>query len=158
MTGPYAYTPYIWPSFFTLVFLIALSVYGWRRRSMPGALPFAIGSLLAALWAAGSLMEVAAVDVECKIFWFKFQGAWQLPATTAITCFVLEYAWPGRWLTRRNLALLSIPCLLALGLILTDDLHHLVWRGLVYDGKVIPLRALGNWFFVVYGYGLTRSP
>jgi len=135
MTGSYRYTPAIWPSAFTVLLLVTLSAYAWRRRSVPGALVFAIDCLIAAPWAAGSVMELAAVDVECKIFWFKFQGVWQLPAATAITCFVLEYAKPGRWLTRRNLALLSIPCLLALGLALTNDLHHLLWRGFVYDGR-----------------------
>ena len=134
--------------------VIALSVYSGRRRSVPGALPFAIGSLFAAFWASGSVMEVAAVEVQTKIFWFKFQGVWQLPTATATTCFILDYAWPGRWLTRRNLVLLSIPCLLLFGMILTDDLHHLTWRRFVYDGTVIPLRGPGNWMLFAYGYAL----
>src|SRR5512136_2049796 len=154
MSWPYAYTPAIWPSVFTVLLLVALSVYAWPRRSVPGALVFAVACLIAAPWAAGSVMELAAVDVESKIFWFQFQAVWQLPAATASTCFVLEYAWPGRWLTRRNLALLSIPQLLLLGLILTNDLHHLVWRGFAYEGKVTSLRGLGNWLLLAYGYGL----
>ena len=154
MTIKYAYTPEIWPSVFTVLLLIALAVYSGRRRSVPGALPFMIAGLFAAAWAAGSVMEVAAVDLQTKITWFKFQGACQLPAATAITCFALEYAWPGRWLTRRNLVLLSIPCVLAVGIILTNDLHHLAWRGFAFDGTIIPLRGPANWFFFVYGYGL----
>jgi PAS domain S-box-containing protein len=154
MSWPYAYTPAIWPSVLTVLLLVALSVYAWQRRGVPGALVFAVVCLIAAPWAAGSVMELAAVDVECKIFWLKFQGAWQLPAATASACFVLEYAWPGRWLTRRNLALVSIPPLLVLAMILTDDLHHLMWRGFAYNGTVIPLRGLGNWMFVAYAYGL----
>ncbi len=154
MSSNYAYTPTIWPSVFTVLLLIALSLYSGRRRSVPGALPFAIGSLFAALWAFGSVMEVAAVEVQTKIFWFKFQGVWQLPTATATTCFILDYAWPGRWLTRRNLVLLSIPCMLSLGLILTDDLHHLTWRRFDYDGTVIPLRGPGNWMLFAYGYVL----
>ena len=92
MDSHYAYTPHIWPSFLTVLLLIALAVYSGRRRSVPGALPFTIGCLFAALWAAGSMMEAAAVEVQTKIFWVKFQGAWILPVVTAITCFVLEYA------------------------------------------------------------------
>jgi len=94
ITWNYAYTPYIWPSVFTVLLLIALAVYSWHRRSMPGALPFMIGCLFVALWAAGSDME---------------------------------YAWSGRWLTCRNLTLLAIAPLWTLGLILTNDLHHLAW-------------------------------
>ncbi len=154
MTWNYAYTPGIWPSFLTVLLLIPLSIYSWRRRSVPGALPFSMGCMFAALWAAGSVMELVSVDAATKVFWFKFQGAWRLPAITAITCFVLEYAWPGRWLTRRNLALLSIPLLLAWGLILTNNLHHLAWRGFAYEGKVVPLRGPVNWLFFAYGYAL----
>jgi PAS domain S-box-containing protein len=154
MDSHYAYTPHIWPSFLTVLLLIVLAVYSGRRRSVPGALPFAIASLFAALWAGGSMMEAAAVEVQTKIFWVKFQGAWILPVVTAITCFVLEYAWPGRWLTRRNVVLLSIPCLLALGVVLTNDLYHLGWLGFAYDGNVIPLRGPGHWMFLAYGYGL----
>ena len=155
MTMSYAYTPSIWPSVFTFLLLIALAVYSGRRRNVPGALPFAIGSLFGALWVAGSIMEAAAVDMETKIFWFKVQGVCQLPAVTAITCSILEYAWPGRWLTRRNLILLSIPCLLALVLALTDNLHHLIWRGFEYEGRITPIRGPANWMFFFYAYGLT---
>ena len=151
-----AYTPTIWPSFFTALLLSALSVYAWRRRAVPSALFFLGGCLLAALWAAGSVMEYAAVDVAAKIFWFKFQTIWQLPATTAITCFVLEYTWPGRWLTRRNLAVLSIPPLTVAVLILTDNVHHLMWLGFASDGSsVTPLRASLGSIFLVYSYGLS---
>jgi signal transduction histidine kinase len=106
------------------------------------------------LWVGGSAAQIAAVDLPAKIFWFKFQGVCQLPTITAITCFLLEFAWPGRYLTRRNLILLSIPCLLFLGMVLTNSYFHLAWHGFTYDGLVVPNRAVGNWIFVAYGYGL----
>jgi PAS domain S-box-containing protein len=155
MAWDYAYSPYIWSSIFSVLLLIALSIYSGRRRSVPGALPFTISCLFAAAWAVGSAMEIAAVDVQTKISWVKFQGACQIPIATAITCFTLEYAWPGRWLTRRNLALLSIAPLLFVGLLLTDDLHHLVWRGYSFDGTVVPQFGPVAWFFIVYALGLS---
>jgi len=121
---------------------------------VPGALPFAIGSVFTALWAVGSVMEYAAIDLEVKLTWVKFQAVWQLPATTAITCFILEFAWPGRWLTRRNLILLFIIPLLNVVAMLTDDLHHVEWLGFGLDGSVIPLYGPGSWFFLAYIYGL----
>jgi signal transduction histidine kinase len=154
MSGSYAYTPPIWPSFLTVLLLVALAIFSWRRHAVPGARVFAVSCLLAVPWAAGSVMEAVAVDAADKIFWFKFQSVWQIPVATALTCFVLEYAWPGRWLTRRNLALLSIPPLLLLGLALTNDLHHLLWRGFMVDGTVIPLRGPANWACFAYGYGM----
>lgn len=154
MSFPYAYTPQIWPPIFTALVLIALAVYSFHRRSVPGALPFTIAILFGALWMVGISLEVAAVATVTKIFWFEFQAAWLLPIATAVTCFLLEYASPGRWLTRRNLTLLSIPCLLYIGMILTNNLHHLAWQGFLVDHEVTALNGLGNWVFLVYSYGL----
>jgi signal transduction histidine kinase len=155
MIESYSYTPSIWPSVLTAVLLIILAVYAWRRRSVPGALPFTIGCLFAALWAAGAVLEIAAVELQTKIFWYEMQGAMILPTATASICFVLEYAWPGRWLNRKTLILLSIPCLLALGMILTNNRFHLSWRGFEYDGALVPVRGSGNWLFMAYGYALS---
>jgi signal transduction histidine kinase len=119
---------------------------------VPGAQPFAIACLFTVLWLAGATAESAAVAVPAKIAWYNFQALWQLPTVTAMTCFALEYA--GRRLTRRNVILLSIPPLLALLLLLTNDLHHLAWLGFTYDGSVEPLRGMGNWILLVYGWSL----
>ncbi len=148
-----AYTPYIWPSLLAVLLMLAMALYSARRRNVPGVMPFMIGSLLGALWAGGSVLEIAAVDPATKIFWVKFEASWQLPAVTAVTCFALEYARPGRWLTRRNLALLSIAPLLLLGFIWTDDRNHLMWRGFVIDGTVIPQLGLVGWIAVIYSFG-----
>ncbi|MCB9419300.1 MAG: PAS domain-containing protein [Ardenticatenaceae bacterium] len=108
MTWHYTYTSGIWPPFLVTLFLFALSGYSWRRRSVPGALSFAVGSLFAALWVAGVVLEVAAVDTADQHFWLQFQLLWQFPATIAITGFILEYIWPGRWLSRRNIILFAL--------------------------------------------------
>jgi signal transduction histidine kinase len=113
MSGGYAYTPSIWPTACTIIFLIGLAVYAARRRSVPGAQPFVMACLFSLLIATSLLMTYLAVDPETKIFWFRLVAALLLPSSTAITCFVLEYAWPGRWLTRRTLILLSILPLLS---------------------------------------------
>jgi len=70
MTGDYAYTPQVWPSLLTVLLLVALAIYSWRRRTVPGARVFAVTCLIAVPWVAGAVMEVAAVDAADKIFWF----------------------------------------------------------------------------------------
>jgi hypothetical protein len=146
----YVYSSQIWPSLITFLILPALAAYAWSRRGVPGALPFAIGSLLAALWAGGSVMEYAAVGLADKIMWVKVQAVWQMPAITAITCFSLEYAWPGCWLTRRNLAWLALAPLLVLAMTLCNNRWHLMWSGFGFDGAVVPVRA-------VNAYGTTYA-
>ncbi len=154
MDWDFAYTPYIWPSLCAALLMLAMALYSERRRTMPGVMPFMIGSLLGVLWAAGSVMEFASPDPATKIFWVRFEASWQLPAATTITCFALEYAGPGRWLTRRNLALLSIAPLLLLGFIWTDARYHLMWRGFSIDGTVSPLLGPVGWLAVIYSFVL----
>ncbi len=155
MTWDYAYTPRIWPSVLVALLLSGLSVYTWRRRTVRSATVFGTGCLLAALWVGGSALEEAAADAAAKVFWLKFQGVWQLPTTTAMTCFVLEYVWPGRWLTTRNLALLSVPPVLSAVLMLTNRWHHLMWLGFAFDGTLVPLRGAGAWASIAYSYGVS---
>ena len=154
MSQGYAYTPRIWSSAITTFLLVVLCAYSVRRRRVPGALPFAVACLFGVLWTAGAAMEQAATDVGTKIFWVKFQTLWHLPAGTAVTCFLLEHTWPGRCLTRRNVALVSVPSLLVLLAVSTDDLHHLFWRGFRFDGAVIPLPGPANWATVAVIYAL----
>ncbi len=129
MIWNYAYTPHFWPSAITALFLLALAAYSWRRRSVPGAIPLLIGCLFAVAWAVGSALDYAAVDMAAKINWAKLQSCVQAPIVVATTCFILEYAWPGRWLTRRNMLILMIMPVAFLGFAMTNDFHHLAWAG-----------------------------
>lgn len=155
MSLHYAYTPQIWPPILMAGLMVALSVFCGRRRSVPGATALMVASLLAAAWAAGSFMEYAAVDLPDKIILFKVQAAVDVSIAIAITCFILEYAWPGRWLTRRNLFLFASPGLLWVVLILTDDLHHLIWTCFSFaSGSIQPQFGPGSWLFLAYSFGL----
>jgi signal transduction histidine kinase len=154
MLGSYQYNPALWPSAFTVILLTVLAVYAWRRRKLPGALPFAVYCLFGVLFLGAKVIEFLAVDFETKIFWFDFEYVWWLPGTTALTCFVLEYAWPGRWVTRRNLVLLSIVPLFSLALDFSNNIHNLSFRGYGFQGDVIPLYGPAGWAFVVYNLGL----
>jgi signal transduction histidine kinase len=154
MNWHYVYTPAIWPSVFTIILLTVLAVFAWRSRNVAGALPFVTYCLLGVLFLGAKVIEFLAVDFETKIFWFNLEYPWWLPGTTALTCFVLEYAWPGRWVTRRTLTLLSIVPLLALSLLFTNDFHHLLFRAYEFTGDVVPLYGPAGWVFVFYNLGL----
>jgi signal transduction histidine kinase len=81
-----------------------------------------------------------------------FRSAWALPTATARLWFALEYARLDRWLTRRNLALLSISPLVGLLLIFTNQTHHLVWQSILFKGSLAPQIGIGGQIMVGYGY------
>ncbi len=133
------YTPYNWPAIALVVFLAVLAIYGWRRRSVPGALPFVALMICGIMWALDSALEYASKDLGTKVLWAEFQSVWQVPTTAAGLWFALEYADLRRWLVRRNFVLLAAPSLLWLLLALTNNTHHLLWSGFSVEG-VIHLR------------------
>jgi PAS domain S-box-containing protein len=106
--------------------------------------------MLGVLWSVGSILEFAAVDIDLKIFWRKFQVIFQLPSATAITCFLLEYAQPKRWLTRRNLILLASVPLLAALVIITNPIHNLFWEGFDFDGGLVSNAGPLMPYFIAY--------
>jgi PAS domain S-box-containing protein len=151
----YVYTPTLWLPLGAAVLVAALGLYGWRHRAARGAKPFAALSLFAGLWLVGIALGGSAVAPATKIAWWKFQGAWQIPAATAGACFALECLSRERWLTRRRLGLLALPALLFLGLMVTSD-AQLIWRRLEVgaDGSVAPAYALPGAILVAYGLSL----
>jgi PAS domain S-box-containing protein len=155
MANAYTYTPAIWPPLAGVIFLAAIGLYCWRRRSVPAALPLLAVSLFSTLFLLGIVLEAAAVAPATKIAWFRFQSVWRAPSVTAGLCFVLEYAYPGRWLSRRNLVLLSIPALLDMFLVVVND-SQLMWRRLQIgpDGSVAAYLTPAGVIMAAYGVGL----
>jgi PAS domain S-box-containing protein len=150
----YAYTPTIWPSIFTITLLTVLAVYSWRRRNLPGAWCLIIYCLFGMCYLTAKVVEYLAVDFATKVFWFNLEYPWWMPGTTALTCFVLEYSWPGRWVTRRNVALLSIIPLLGWVLLFTNDFHNLAFSGYGFSEDIDALYGPVGWSFLVYNLGL----
>ena len=151
MSFAYSYNTDIWPALITLALTIFLGAYSWRRRHIPAAKPFTAACLLGGLWTLGVILELSAVDFSTQVFWLKFQAIWQLSVTAIITCFVLQYAGLGRWLTRRNGALLFLLPLLCVLLMVTNDSHHLIWTGFRMNGHVTVSSGKLLWVFISYG-------
>ena len=150
MNGSYAYTTELWPALIAFVLSISLGVYSWHRRHMPAARPFAVAGFLCGFWTAGLILELSAVEFSTQVFWVKFQAVWQLPVAAVMTCFVLEYAGLGRWLTRRIYVLLFLVPLLSVLFTVANDFHHLIWTGFRLDGDVIPSHGRLYWVFNSY--------
>ena len=145
----------IWPPLGAAVFMAAIGLYAWRRRDVPGAKPFVAISVFAILWLLGIILEAARRPACDETRLVQVPDRLMVAAVAPVTCFVLDYAYPGRWLTRRNLVLLCFPPLLFLLLMVTDD-SQLIWRRLEVgpDGSVVANYAPAGAILVAYGLGL----
>jgi len=154
--GPYAYTPHIWPPLAAAGLLAALAGYSWQHRDdLPAALLLAIATLSAAIMMLLTACQVAAVAPAAILAWYQARGVAVLVTVTTIMCFVLEYVSPGRWLTRRNLAILALPILLY-SLVLVVLGPHVYWRRLEVapEGSILMSPGVGSVIATAYGLGL----
>ncbi len=149
------YSPSIWPVLASMLFISALVVFCWRRRSVPGAVSLAVAMALFLPWTIGELLELTAVDTATALFWHKFQALWPLPVLTGMLCFALQFANLDHWLSRRNLALLSIPPIAAAVAMLLNPTHHLIWSRVDGGDPGLPLTGVGRW--VLYGYAVALA-
>ena len=155
MSSSYVYSPNIVPSLLAALVVIVLAIYSIYNRRVPGAVPFAAACLFALLWSLGMVFESAAIDLGTKIFWRRFSVMWQLPSATAITCFLLEYARPKRWLSLWNLFLLSFIPLLTMITIITNSVHHLFWEAFFIENGLVVVHGPLTPYFFSYSYFLT---
>ena len=119
---------------------------------MPAAKSFAVACIFGGLWALGVIGEISATELANKVLWIKFQALWKVPVTTAITCFVLQYAGLGHRLTTRTYVILVLMALVSTLLSATNDFHHLIWTGFQVKQRIIMSPTRLHWFFHSYIY------
>ncbi len=143
-----------------LIMVVAISaisaLYVWRRRA-PWYRTGALLLLAGAVWLLGYALELGGAELPTKIFWNKVQYIGMTIVPTAWLILVLQYTGREKWLTRRNLALLSIVPLITLLLVFTNEAHGLIWSYVVLDtdGPFLVLEhplGVGFWGHVVYSY------
>ena len=124
----WVYNPYALPLLAAAVLACALAIYAWRRRSVPGAIPFIILVLATAWWSVGYALELSSGNLVWMVRWAKFEylGITLVPLSWLI--FTLRYTKQTRWLEPRTLLLLGIIPAITVTLVWTNELHGLIWR------------------------------
>ncbi len=125
------------------------------RSNSPGAISLALLALFAVVWQVGYALELASDDQPTKIFWAKIQYFGIPSLATAWFAFTLQYTGRRQWLTRRNLALLSIVPIVTLVLAWTNEAHGLIWSDINLDtGDSLNFLVLdhGIWFWAYAAY------
>lgn len=127
--GDYSYT--IFSLFFLassfLSFFVAFVALQKKRER--GAKELALVMISAGIYAFAIIFETASTTLELKIFWSKmaYIGAVTVPLFYAF--FVFRFVGKDKFLTKKNIVLLSIVPFILFVLALTNDYHNLLWVG-----------------------------
>src|SRR5690242_8455271 len=120
--------PYILVLLVGSALAFALVIYAARHRTLHAVTPFMWLCLAVAVWVALYAGEVAAVGQDAKIGWATVE---YIPIALTPLCwlaFALHYSGQQTRVTRRMWLLLGLIPALTIGLIFTNDAHHLIWQ------------------------------
>lgn len=150
--------PYVLPLFVAATVSVAFASFAWRRRSVPGAMPFVWLMLGIAEWTLAYALELWSVSLRAKLFSAQLEYIGIVIVPPAGLALALQYTSREKWATRRNMILLAVPSLLALAVIWTNSLHHLFWTNVRlnpnYPTGWKPDLGVAFWIWAVYAYSL----
>ncbi len=106
----------------------AVGVMAARRRQAPGAPALAVLALGAVVWSVAMAVRLGALNLESAVFWHKIELLGMAPFGPATLLFALAYVGLDRFVTARNVLLLSIVPVITVVLGWTNELHGLLWR------------------------------
>ncbi|MEP7133348.1 MAG: histidine kinase N-terminal 7TM domain-containing protein [Chloroflexota bacterium] len=154
----YHFTPNMLPLVIAALIAGILAWYTWQHRQSTGVRPFSLMMLILFEWVFSYILELAATDLDSKFFWTQLKFAGVIATPVVWLLFALEYTGRKAWTTRTRIILLSILPLVSMGMILTNDFHHLFWLGksLASEGGFLLLSTIyGPWFWVHAAYTYT---
>ncbi|MGD2269279.1 MAG: histidine kinase N-terminal 7TM domain-containing protein [Desulfobacterales bacterium] len=147
--------PYTAPMILSAAITAVLAIHAWRERGLE-MLPFIMLLLAIVVWSLGYTIELGGLDLKVKNIGakIKYIGVAGLPMSWLL--FAIKYiGWGEKFITPRNLIFLSIEPLVTYILVLTNDLHGLIWSSVGLDtAGPIPLRMTthGMWFWIHTAY------
>lgn len=152
---------YLTPLIFSIFLGVILVLVILRNRINPSNRALSAVMLCAIVWSLGYTLEFLVPSFAAKVFWAKFQYFGIAPIPLAWLVFAFRYVGSRQWLDpplRYRAALAVFPALM-IGLVWTNELHHLVWPGiqviLVDDVQVMVFQhGPAFWALIVYSYSL----
>ena len=139
--------PTFWfPQLLACLVSVGVALFVWPRRNTHGARTLLVVMLATAEWSLLSALHKAVPDLSTKLFLARIQYLGIVTTLPALLVFILQYTGYHRWLTGRNLLLLSFFPLLILLMVWTNPHHGLIWKDVTLD-------TAGPWPIAVYRYG-----
>jgi len=133
-----------------------VAVYAWRQRERVSVWPvLALSGTI--IWTMGYAIGTGVYNEAGRILWAKIQYVGIALTAINMPAFILHYIGYERWLTWRNMALLSIVPTVGTLLAWTNEWHGLIWTRIRLDiegAMALVDIAYGPyfWFYVTYNY------
>ena len=140
------YTPYLIPFVACGLILIILGITGLRNRTSVCARPYSLLMFAAAVWAFCTALELSSADLATQILAIRIEYVAMVAVPVGWILFALEYTGHEEWITRKNIALLSLIPAFTVIMVATNNLHHLFYT-------TVSEIAIGNLSFHVVTYG-----
>lgn len=148
------------PLFAGSIISCILIYFAWQNRNLANPLPFTLVMLATVEWSISYALVINHTVMESKIFWVNmgYIGTSIIPVAWLI--FILQYTYRQKYLTRRNLILLSIVPIITILLPWSNDTHHYIWKSVYADASNRFLTftfGTWSWIFIVYSYLLVLT-
>jgi PAS domain-containing protein/DNA-binding CsgD family transcriptional regulator len=135
----------------------SLAVYGWNRRTEPGALPFVGLMAMISLWTLNSAISAFVFESDLHILLHRIRWIPIMIMPVFWIWFAVAYTGYDDYLSPSTIALVCVIPLLSIGLLLTNPMHQLLWEIGISESYGLPILELayGPWFWVFTLYNLT---
>jgi diguanylate cyclase (GGDEF)-like protein/PAS domain S-box-containing protein len=126
------------------------SIYALRRRHIPYAVQFGCIAIGVTIWTLGYALRINSPELAGKMFWQRVLYLGNSTTPVFLLFFALGRAHHQRWLSWRMQALCMLPAAITMLAVLTNDLHHLMWRELWLDPDMKNTPGPVYWFNAAY--------
>ena len=128
----------------------------WKNKSAGKLIRLEICT---AIWALGYSMEFFSPDFTLVLWWIKIEYLGVVWVGLFLLDFILDITGKAHYLPKKAFLILGTLPVAIIILVLTNDLHGLIWQRAWLDVKgLIPVvayvRGQAFWVFVVYSHGL----
>lgn len=154
------FTPYAVPVLLAALMCGGLALYAWYQRQTSSERLLVAFTLAGMGWTLSYALQLLAVGLPAKLFWFKWQAVSACLVPLAGLLFIIHFSGYGHWLTPRRVISLGVVPLLTLLFIATNDWQPLFWDNLTLDTShaLITLHyTSGPWFIVYLFYAYLAS-
>ncbi len=144
-----------WILLVTTLINVFVIIIAWQRRNQIIAKYLIILASGAALWSFSSIFETAATDISHVLIWAQISYLGITIVPLAYFLLALAYGQHYKYITQRNIVLLSIVPLFTLLMVATQNWHHAWYTSISIDSNTnMPIYGYSIWFwlYTIYSY------